>query len=126
MIAFVLASLMVVTSAYEQGSCPSFTSNKASETFNHTHMGGLWYEYLYTPEHQIGADKMECATWNLLSQANDGGPFSYMMLHNAADKTKNTSQFTSLTYTCGPSGSATSQKCKYVENSGNPIANAAN
>ena len=125
MIAFFVASLIAV-SAYKQGSCPLYTSNKASESYNHTHAGGLWYEYLHTPDHKIGANPMECATWNLLSQSNEGGPFSYMMLHNAQDKTKNVTQFTSLTYTCGPSGSKTSQKCKYTENNNNPVMNAAN
>ena len=70
---------------------------------------------------------MECSTWNLLSHSKDSeGPFSFMMLHNALSLSSNTTQFTSLTYSCGAPGSSAAQKCKYNEKSGNPITNTAN
>ena len=70
MIAYLL-TLISLASALKQGSCEKFSSNKADSSFNLTHMGGLWYEWVYTPDYFMGASPMECSTWNLLSHSRD-------------------------------------------------------
>ena len=129
MLPLVFASLIAsaLASPIVQGSCPSYSSNKPNQMFNHTHLGGLWYEYLYTPDHYIGAIPNECSTWNLLSHSrNPEGPYTFALLHNALNKTANTSQFTQLTYSCGAPGSSGAQACSYYPENKSPVMSKVN
>ena len=53
-------------------------------------------------------------------------PYEFAFLHNALNKTANTTQFTQLAYVCGVPGSDSAQKCKYYEKSPNALMGTYN
>ena len=97
------------------GTCPAFSSNIENSDFNHTNMGGLWYEYLYQPEYSTY--KFECGTWNILvknrDNLTDSEPVSFDLLHHEVNKTSNNAtSFAMYNYECGTPGSSQIQSCK--------------
>ena len=61
----------VFASPIKPGKCPTYEKNMCPKQINHTNLGGLWYEYVYTPGF-LGQKTHDCASWNVLySKSND-------------------------------------------------------
>ena len=86
------------------GGCPVYESNKDFTKLNMTHFGGLWYEYVYTPDF-LGTDNRECATWNLLHHDINGTAEAsvFDVLLHGTNKTANTTGFKRNALICGKS-----------------------
>ena len=99
---------------FVDGACPTYEANLDFTKLNMTFFGGLWYEYVYSPEFLEG-DNRECATWNLLHH-NVNGTHEvnlYDVLLHGTNKTANTSGFKRNALLCGKSGTADAQRCQY-------------
>ena len=79
-----------------------------------THFGGLWYEFVYSPEFLEGSDR-ECATWNLLHHDINGTAEASLfdvLLHGTNKTSKNTG-FKRNAMLCGKSQTVDAQRCQY-------------
>ena len=81
------------------GPCPTYKSNQNPLEFNQTQLGGLWYEYLYTPDLLQEGENYECASWNLLvssptnSTDENDKRSRFELYHHNMNKTANTTRF---------------------------------
>ena len=58
--------IIAATANVDVGRCPkSNTKKDLTVKHNSTSLGGLWYEYVFTPS-SMGDAGYDCATWNLL------------------------------------------------------------
>ena len=106
---FVVLLINSVFGELAVGFCPTFESNIPNSEFNHTNLGGLWYEYIFQKDYSTY--NFECATWNILVKNRDNStalePVSFDLLHHEINKTdNNASSFTMINYECGPPGSS--------------------
>ena len=98
-------AISTVSAGFNPGPCPTIPPNRDPTTLNHTMMGGLWYEYLYTPEFKLEAD-YDCATWNMLFNKNKSADSSiFDVLHHSQNLEKNTTAFNQYVLSCGKEGS---------------------
>ena len=87
---FILAVSSILSasaSGMKPGPCPSYTSLMSPDRVNHTALGGLWYEYLYTPDY-LDESTYDCASWNMLSNVKNTtfDPTTYTVLHHSQNK----------------------------------------
>ena len=82
------AILSAAASSMKAGPCPSYTSLMEPSRVNHTALGGLWYEYLYTSDY-TDESTYDCASWNMLKnvQNTTSDPNTYTVLHHSLNKT---------------------------------------
>ena len=109
---------MTTVAALDFGSCDKFDKMRDPTAQNHTALGGLWYEYVFSPRHQ-GSVPYDCATWNLLYHATeaDGPRHVYDLLHHAFNKTTEQTWFNQRAYTCGRDLEGHSCEMEYVDGS---------
>ena len=110
LLALVLTTVLNVAqgSSMLTGSCPKYESSLPAERANHTKMGGLWYEYLYTNEWRERHQTYDCASWNLLAHSDYG---SFDLLHHNLNLTSNETNFNRHHLQCGKPFTEESQTC---------------
>ena len=101
---FITASIISLVSASGMlsGPCPTYEANMKPERLNHTMMGGLWYEYLYTSDYKENRP-YDCASWNMLSHATNEThkDTRFEVLHHSLNRTTEKTEFLRQSMTCG-------------------------